>query len=150
VGPLICCLDDSEGARHALHFARALADRLELELVLLHVEPPVEAPGVSAAPAGQRRLQEEELRDAESLLSALAAEADLDPSVRTRAAVGNASDRIVAICVEEGASLVVLGSRGRGGLKSALLGSVSSAVAAKAPCACVIVPPTAADHLAFE
>jgi nucleotide-binding universal stress UspA family protein len=144
VGPVLCCLDDSDGARHALPVARLLATRLELELVLVHVEPPTEAPGVSAAPAGQQRLREAEMRDAESLLARLAGEAGLDPRVRARTAIGGAAERIVAICEEEGASFVVLGSRGRGGVASALLGSVSSEVAAKAPCPCLIVPPSAA------
>jgi nucleotide-binding universal stress UspA family protein len=147
VGPVLCCLDDSDGARRALAVARLLATGLELELVLVHVEPPTEAPGVSAAPAGQQRLREAETRDGESLLAWLAREASLDPGVRARTAIGGEAERIVAICEEEGASFVVLGSRGRGGLASALLGSVSSEVAAKAPCPCVIVPPTA-DHAA--
>jgi nucleotide-binding universal stress UspA family protein len=143
MGPVVCCIDDSDGARHALSFADTLAKRLGLELVLLHVEPPTEAPGVSAAPAGQERLREEELHDGESLLERLAREAALDPGVRRRVAIGNTAEQIVASCEDERASLVVLGSRGRGSVTSALLGSVSSGVAAKAPCACVIVPPTA-------
>ena len=146
---MICCLDDSDGARHALSYADELAKRLGLELLLLHVEPPTEAPGVSAVPAGQERLREKELRDGESLLSRLAREADLDPAVRHRTVIGNAGQRVVEVCAEEGASLVVLGSRGRGGVVSALLGSVSSEVAAKAPCACVVVPPTTPERPAF-
>ncbi len=150
MGPVLCCLDDSEGARHALSVARLLATRLELELVLVHIEPPTEAPGVSAAPAGQQRLREAEMGDAESLLARLASEASLDPRVRARTAIGREAERIVAICEEEGASFVVLGSRGRGGLASALLGSVSSEVAAKAPCPCVIVPPTAGQSASTD
>lgn len=143
VGPVICCLDDSDGARHALPYADMLAKRLGLELVLLHVEPPTEAPGVSAAAAGQQRLREQELQDAESLLARLADEARLDPAVRRRVAIGKTAEQVLAVCADESASIVVLGSRGRGGVTSALLGSVSSEVAANAPCACVIVPPTA-------
>jgi nucleotide-binding universal stress UspA family protein len=146
---VLCCLDDSDGARAALAVANALAQQLGLELVLVHVEPPIEAPGVSAAPAGQQRLREEELHDAQSLLARLAGEAGLDPAVRRRVAVGSTAKQIVEICAEEQASFVVLGSRGRGSVTSALLGSVSSEVAAHAPCACVIVPPTAAP-LSFD
>jgi nucleotide-binding universal stress UspA family protein len=143
MGPLICCLDDSDGARHSLLIAQRLAPQLGLELMLLHIEPPTEMPGVSAAPAGHQRLHEEEMRNAESLLARLAREAGLGPDLRFRTAIGPPAESIVAICAEEKAELVVLGSRGRGGLTSALLGSVSSEVAAKAPCPCVIVPPTA-------
>ncbi len=144
MGPLICCLDDTDSARHALAVAHELATRLKLELVLLHVEPPTELPGVSAARAGQQRLQDEEIRDAESLLAQLAREGGLAPDVRTRTAIGHPAKRIIALCEEEQAAIVVLGSRGRGGLRSAVLGSVTSEVAAKAPCPCVIVSPSAA------
>jgi nucleotide-binding universal stress UspA family protein len=111
--------------------------------MLLHVALPTEAPGVSAAPAGQQRLRDDERRDAESLLARIADEEGLDPGVRRRAEVGQAAATILDVCEKEGAELVVLGSRGRGGIKSAVLGSVSSAVAATAPCPCVVVPPTA-------
>jgi nucleotide-binding universal stress UspA family protein len=148
VRTVLCCLDDSDGARHAIPFARVLATRLGLELVLVHVVPPTPAPGVSAAPAGQERFVEG-MHEAESLLARLVHEARLDAEVRTRVASGNAVARIVAICEEENVALVVVGSRGRGGIASALLGSVSSEVAAKAPCACVVVPPSAAGNLAF-
>jgi nucleotide-binding universal stress UspA family protein len=146
MGPILCCVDDSDGARNALSVARMLATRLELELVLAHVEPPTEAPGVSAAAAGQQRLQEAELRDADAFLDRLAQESGLDSGVRTRTAIGDAAKQIVALCGEEGASFVVLGSRGRGGLASALMGSVSSHVVAHAPCVCVIVPTAAAEQ----
>jgi nucleotide-binding universal stress UspA family protein len=149
VGPVICCLDDSEGARHALSYADVLARRLGLELVLLHVEPHTHAPGVSAAPAGPQRLREQEQQDAESFVVRLAEEAGLDPAVRRRVAIGKPAEQVVAVSADEGASLVILGSRGRGGVAATLLGSVSSEVAAKAPCACVIVPPTAPRRLAL-
>jgi nucleotide-binding universal stress UspA family protein len=142
-------VDDSEGSRAALGVGQGLAERLGLELVLLHVAPPTEAPGVSAAAAGQQRLHEEERRDADEFLDRLARDAGLAPGVRRRVEIGAAADCIVSACRDENADLVVLGSRGRRGLKSALLGSVSAAVAARAPCPCVVVSPDAGGRLSL-
>jgi nucleotide-binding universal stress UspA family protein len=132
-----------------LRIAERLAERLDLELVLLHVAPPTEAPGVSAAVSGQERLHAEELRDAQQLLDQVAQDEGLDPDVRRLAEIGTAADRILAVCREEQAELVVMGSRG-GGLKAALVGSVSSKVASNAPCPCVIVPPDARERPFFS
>ena len=137
-------VDESDGARAALRVAGDLAEALHSTLVLVHVAPRTDAPGVSTAPAGQQRLREAELEDARELLQRVASEAGLGDEVQQRAEIGEAADRIVALCAELDASFVVLGSRGRGGLKSAVLGSVSNTVASHAPCPVVIVPPDAA------
>lgn len=145
---VICCVDDSDGARKALHVAERLAERLALELVLLHVQPPTEAPGVSAAAAGQQRLHEAEKHDAEALLARISHDEGLAGDVRRRAEIGSAADRILEVCADERATLVVLGSRGRGAISAAVLGSVSAAVAAHAPCPCVVATPNT-DERAF-
>jgi nucleotide-binding universal stress UspA family protein len=148
MGPIVCCLDDSEGARRALTVAGGLTRRLGFELVVVHVEPPTSAaPGLGAAAAGAERLREAELRDGERLLERLVREAGL-AGARLRTTVGPAAACIISICEEERAELVVMGSRGHGELASALLGSVSTAVAASAPCPCVIVPPGARTDIA--
>jgi nucleotide-binding universal stress UspA family protein len=145
MGPIVCCVDDSDGARVALKSAHRLAEALRLELVLLHVEPTANLPGVSAAPAAHSRLVAEEVRDAEALLERLAHEEGV-AGARRRVEVGRAADSILAVCTQEAAELAVLGSHGRRGVRAAVLGSVSAEVAAKAPCACLIVPPAAADR----
>jgi nucleotide-binding universal stress UspA family protein len=146
MGPAICCVDESDSSRDALRVARRLAERLALELVLLNVAPPTEAPGVSAAVSGQERLHTEEVRDAQQLLARVAQDEGLGPEVRRRVEIGPAADRILDVCREEQAELVVMGSRGRGELRAALLGSVSGKVASHAPCPCVIVPPDARER----
>jgi nucleotide-binding universal stress UspA family protein len=145
--PVICAVDHSDEARAAVGVARELAARLESRLLLLHVEPPTEAPGVSAAVAGQERLRAEELSDAEALVARIVEEEGLGEDVELRAEIGKAAERIVEIARQEDAVLVVIGSRGRGDLSSAVLGSVSHAVAANAPCPVVIVPPAAGRSL---
>jgi nucleotide-binding universal stress UspA family protein len=87
VGPVICAIDDSDGARAALQIARDLAARFEATLVLVHAEPSTVVPGVSAALAGQERLRKAEIEDAEKLLAWLAQEEGLD-DVDFRAAIG--------------------------------------------------------------
>jgi nucleotide-binding universal stress UspA family protein len=141
---VVAGVDGSELSGAVIRVAQRLAERLELRLVLLHVAPPTEAPGVSAAVAGQQRLHEEELRDAQKLLDDLALEAGLGADVRRRTEIGQAADAIVAACADENAELVVVGSRGRGGLRAALLGSVSASVASRVACPCVVVSSKAA------
>jgi nucleotide-binding universal stress UspA family protein len=139
---IVCAVDDSDAADDVVRVAQRLALALRGRLVLVHVAPPTEAPGVSAAAGGQERLRDEELVDARSLAEDLAARAGI-PDADMRVEIGAPANRIVAISEEEKAALVVIGSRGRGDVKSALLGSVSHGVVGKATCPVVIVPPGA-------
>ena len=141
--PIVCSVDDSDAAEGVVRVAQQLVTALDARLVLLHVAPPTTAPGVSAMPAGQERLHEEETSDARRLLENIVSRTGAsDASLRTE--IGSVADRIVDVCKEEMAAFVVLGSRGRGDLKSAVLGSVSNRVASRAPCPVVIVPPASA------
>ncbi|MET9903662.1 universal stress protein [Streptomyces sp. NPDC006446] len=62
---------------------------------------------------------------------------DAADSVRTHVVHGNTAD--VLLRASEGAEVLVVGSRGRGGFASALLGSVSQHVSQHATCPVVIV-----------
>jgi nucleotide-binding universal stress UspA family protein len=53
---------------------------------------------------------------------------------------GEAATEICAVARERGARLVVVGTRGRGRAEGMLLGSVSRAVLAGAPCPVLVVP----------
>lgn len=58
--------------------------------------------------------------------------------VRMQVVVGGAGTAIVRLAAELGVRAIVLGSRGRGGLKRALLGSVSDHVVRHAACPVVV------------
>jgi nucleotide-binding universal stress UspA family protein len=60
-------------------------------------------------------------------------------------AVGRPADQIVAHAQDEGAGLIVMGSRGLGGIRRALMGSVSDAVVRHAHCPVMVVRPEKAD-----
>ena len=60
-------------------------------------------------------------------------------------AIGNPADQIVAYAQDQGAGLIVMGSRGLGGIRRALMGSVSDAVVRHAHCPVMIVRPEKAD-----
>ncbi|MEV7687496.1 universal stress protein [Streptomyces bungoensis] len=98
-----------------------------------------ELPGLYgwSAPAVDMDVDEEETRTRmrQEVTDVLGEEAA--GSVRTRVVHGNAAD--VLLRAAEGAETLVVGSRGRGGFKRALLGSVSQHVSQHATCPVVIV-----------
>jgi nucleotide-binding universal stress UspA family protein len=120
--PILCAVDDSKESRAALSTAATLAERLDVELVLVHAE----SDGADAA-----QLHE--------FLAGLVVESGLGTSVERIVLPGEPAPAIVAEATGCGVEMIVIGSRGRGALASAALGSVSSAVAAQAPCAVTIV-----------
>jgi nucleotide-binding universal stress UspA family protein len=135
---LVCGVDESPHAADVVAFARALAERLGLRLRLVH----------SVHPDGflAREPRDEALRRGEELLDALGA-------------AGSAEERVIALgdpvellleALNDGAALAVVGSRGRGPARAALLGSVSNAIAHASPCPVVVVPPGAAIDIGAE
>ena len=121
---LICGVDDSVGSVRALRVAAELAERLDLELALVHVDAHASS---EEAPAGAPR----------GGLAALTVFKG-EPVAVLREQTADAD-----------ASLLVVGSRGRTSWR-APLGSVSRALAAHASVPVMVVPPTIrqprADH----
>jgi nucleotide-binding universal stress UspA family protein len=60
---------------------------------------------------------------------------------QTHLKVGRADDKIVSLAEEVGAGLIVMGSRGQGGIRRALMGSVSDSVVRHAHCPVMVVRP---------
>ena len=64
---------------------------------------------------------------------------DSEIIISKRLLKGRPADKIVELAEEEGFDLIVIGSRGLGGIKEFFLGSVSDRVADHAPCPVLIV-----------
>jgi nucleotide-binding universal stress UspA family protein len=65
------------------------------------------------------------------------------PPIPVRVEVGDPVDELREQAVRVHARMLAVGSRGRGLVRRSLLGSVSAALAASAPCPVLVVPPTA-------
>ncbi|MCA1188571.1 MULTISPECIES: universal stress protein [unclassified Saccharopolyspora] len=115
-------VDGSQHSSRAARWAAAEAARLgaSLHLVLAH-------------DAAHRDRAEEQVR--EIAVECRAAEPDLH--VRAQAVTADPAEDLVARSAD--AALLVVGSRGRGAVRDALLGSVSTAVATHAGCPVVVV-----------
>lgn len=141
---IVCGIDASAHARAALEVAAALAERLKLRLVLVHAVP-APTPDLLLAPPARVPANVKEIdligHDAGAALVAQAAEAHHVPGGERRLEDGHPAERLCALAHHEQAEFVVVGSRGTGALRAAILGSVSVAVARDAPCPVVVVPP---------
>jgi nucleotide-binding universal stress UspA family protein len=133
-----------DGSRHADAATRTLtvfplADSANIDV--LTVVTPWMAPDhddSAGGPAGLLAAQEE----AAGEIAARAVEALTAAGLQARASVrtGDPGREIVAAARTMSADLVVVGSRGRGGVRGLFLGSVSRRVAATAPCSVLVVP----------
>lgn len=125
---ILIATDGSASAREAVQFGLELAEEHAAEVTFVHVVPVLDrsfADGIGVPAAVPHHIDEVDRKPLEDAL-ALATERDVD--ARTELLSGIPADEIVAYADALDADLIVLGSRGRGALATALLGSVSRAV----------------------
>jgi nucleotide-binding universal stress UspA family protein len=124
-GSILVATDFEPASLEALALARSFAQKLALEIVLLHVYavPIVVYPGID--PIVMPGLPEEIASAAKRALDALAAKNGIH---RTLLRAGDPAREILNAVEETKPSLVVVGTRGRRGLTHALLGSVAEKV----------------------
>lgn len=139
-------LDGSEAALDAVRFALALVrDGLRAEFVVANVQEPAHLYEVVLA----RDTELVEQARAEAGLHALAEGEKLLQAAGQRwereVASGDPAHAIVDIAERFGCGLIVMGSRGTGTLRSALLGSVSHEVLHSSGIPLVIVKPPEAE-----
>jgi len=94
--------------------------------------------GATFTEAELREQQDAARSEGEAMVADTVAALGIDHAV-TRLLDGNPGQALCAFAKEVEADAIVMGSRGRGGLKRALLGSVSDHVLRHAPCPVLVV-----------
>jgi nucleotide-binding universal stress UspA family protein len=137
--PVVVGVDGSEGSRRAAEFALAAADWHEVPLVALYAWPLEAAWPPALAQAGYPPPQAPDpVAEAMSGLTERFPQVPVHPEVRRHLPAHEA-----LVAASKDARLVVVGSRGRGGFRGLLLGSVSQALIHHARCPVAVVGPEA-------
>lgn len=137
----LVCTDGSDLADNAAATGlRVLAPADRTVILTVVPEPslmlPYDASGMAGSAVSPAEFEEIRKRlsdEGQSVLERTARELAL-PDAETRVLVGDAGRGICQLATELGATAIVIGSRGRGGLVRAVLGSVSDHVVRHAPC----------------
>ena len=132
---ILLATDGSEDAELAATTAVGLARSTSSELHVVHTWRPV--PSVHFDALIRREME----REAQGILDEQAKKIEgLGGTVaQARLREGGAAEEIVALAEEIGAGLIAVGSRGRGRIRRALMGSVSDAVVRHARCPVMVV-----------
>lgn len=135
-GSIVCGVDSSPHAAAVAALAATLAERLGLRVRFVH------SPSADVFVVGERRRAT--IARGTALLAAFGTGRD-ERIVR----LGPPAD-VLAHAITDDTAFAVVGSRGHGAARAALLGSVSRALAACAPCPLIVVPPKAHVELTAE
>ena len=143
---ILVAIDGSKSADRALDFALDLAEKYSARIVLISVFEPLSvslvASGLGLSPIDLSR-HLEGLMDFRKiiLLETVKKVRNYKKGllISQKLVEGRPSDMIVEIAKEEKFDLIVIGSRGLGGIKEFFLGSVSDRVADEASCPILIV-----------
>lgn len=140
---ILLATDGSEEAALAAQTAVDIADKTssELHVVLVGLSAayvgmgPPEIADIPAPKQGELTEEARRLLDAQ----VRRIEADAGTVAQAHLRIGKPDEQIVALAEEIGAGLIVMGSRGLGGIRRLLMGSVSDSVVRHAHCPVLIV-----------
>jgi nucleotide-binding universal stress UspA family protein len=141
-------IDGSEHSVRAMSYALDLAEKYSADIKLLSVAQPVVATGSMfltqpILPPASTAIYVKEIEAAHEkiLAEALRKAKERKPNINISKQLvnGRPADKIVKIANDGNFDLIVMGSRGAGGIKEFFLGSVSDRVADEARCPVLLV-----------
>jgi nucleotide-binding universal stress UspA family protein len=139
-GHILVATDFSEPSRRALCDALALSAESNAQLSVIHVLQPDRKYGALENPP---ELDLERIA-AERQIKALVDELGPEQNIKTTLVRhGPVAEQVAAVIEEEGLDLLVMGTRGRGGLRKIALGSVAEELLRIAPCPVMTIGPKA-------
>lgn len=132
-------VDGSASSDKAVRFALSLAGK-DTEIILINIQPSYSTPNV------RRFLSQEQIRAVQEESSKEVLDHTLEITkassvpVRTIVRVGDPGKEICEEAKESSVDCIVMGYRGLGAVKRAILGSVATHVLHETPCPVTIVP----------
>ena len=151
---ILVAVDGSESSKRAAHVALGLAEKLRAQLIVLHaISPPTSyyrsnfpvPVGMAPPPPSQKEIDTYYAyarRVALGIVGDTVSEAKkVGTNVKTEvpAGVSSAVETIINHAAKEHVDLIIVGTRGLGGFKKMLIGSVSSGVISHANCPVLVV-----------
>jgi nucleotide-binding universal stress UspA family protein len=140
-GTVVCGVTETPDGRSAAELAFALGTRLGLRLVLVHVVEGVSLGAQESLTARQKQAGAKQILDEIAL--------EIGDGTEKRVMLGDRADALAQVAAEEGADLIVIGSRparlGNGKLRCTLARELEAAT----PIPVVMAPPTTrkrSDH----
>jgi nucleotide-binding universal stress UspA family protein len=138
-GGIVVGHDGSKCAQEALAWAARLARRVGIDLHVVRTWSMTSAPRPSSWQPGYVPPLVDWEKAVHDELSTHVAAAGLDPAVRVTCHVIHRPPAEGLMTAAQGANLLVVGARGRGGFRGLLLGSVSDQLVHHAPCPVTVV-----------
>jgi len=133
-GTILCGVTDSSGGRGAAQLAGALSERLGVRVVLVHV--------VDVSPGAYESVSARQGQSgAERALERIVREVDLENGVEVRVLLGDPAERLAHVAAEEGADLIVIGSRASGFRGRQLSCTLARELEAATPAPVLVAPP---------
>lgn len=132
-------IDDSDHARKAVDFALDFALKYKATVYLIHVISPL--PSTIAEADVLQKMEDNQRQFAKEILEEAVRQVMKKGvgNFQSTMLYGDPAQGIIEFARRNGVDMIVMGSRGAGGVETLLLGSVSNKVCHMADCTCVTV-----------